>query len=92
MRDYLNKVFKADQSAQYVDDIGIAANDAEQLITNLSATFKCIRNAGLKLTMHKCHFGATKIEVLGRIITPDGRSPQQLRVQNFTAKHKIHEI
>ena len=29
MREYLDKVIKADQCAQYVDDIGIAANNAE---------------------------------------------------------------
>ena len=51
MREYLDKVIKADQCAQYVDDIGIAANDAEQLINNLRATFQCIQKAGLKLTM-----------------------------------------
>ena len=77
MRDYLDKVIKADQCAQYVDDIGIAANDAEQLIKNLRATFKCIREAGLKLTMHKCHFGATEIDFLGRTITPVGVRPQR---------------
>ena len=38
MRGYLDKVIKADQCAQYVDDIGIADNDAEQLIKNLRAT------------------------------------------------------
>ena len=42
MREYLDKVIKADQCAQYVDDIGIAANDATQLINNLRATFQCI--------------------------------------------------
>ena len=57
MREYLDKVIKADQCAQYVDDIGIAANDAEQLINKLRATFQCIQQAGLKLRMHKCHFG-----------------------------------
>ena len=38
MREYLDKVIKADQCAQYVDDIGIAANDADHLIKNLKAT------------------------------------------------------
>ena len=61
MREYLDKNLNADQCAQYVDNIGIAANDAEQLIKNLRATFQCIRRAGLKLTMHKCHFGAKKL-------------------------------
>ena len=59
MREGLDRVIKADQCAQYVDDIGIAANDADQLIKILRATFECIRKAGLKLTIHKCHFGAT---------------------------------
>ena len=38
MRDYLDEVIKADQRAQYVDDIG---KDADRFIGNLRATFKC---------------------------------------------------
>ena len=81
MREYLDEVIKADQCAQYVDDIGNAANNAMQLINNLRATFQCIRTAGLNLTMHKCHFGAKEIDFLGRTITP-----QRPRVQNFLEK------
>ena len=65
MREYLDKVIKAAQCAQYVDDIGIVANNATQLINNLRATFECVRTAGLKLTMHKCHFGAKKMTSWG---------------------------
>ena len=50
--EYFDKVNRTDQCAQYVDKIGIAAIDAEQLIENLRATFQFIRYAGLKLTMH----------------------------------------
>ena len=89
MREYLDKVVKADQCAQYVDDIGIAANDADHLIANLRATFKCIQEAGLKLTMHKCHFGAKEIDFLGRTITPQGVNPQKQKVQNFLEKNKF---
>ena len=89
MREYLDKVIKTDQCAQYVDDIGIAANDAEQLIKNLRATFQCIREAGLKLTRHNCHFGATEIDFLGRTITPVGVRPQRPRVQNFLENTKF---
>ena len=89
MREYLDKVIKADQCAQYVDDIGIAANDADHLIANLRATFKCIQKAGLKLTMHKCHFGAKEIDFLGRTITPQGVKPQKENVQNFLEKTKF---
>ena len=37
MRENLDPVVKADQCAQYVDDIGIAANEADQLILNLKS-------------------------------------------------------
>ena len=35
MREYLDPVVKADQCAQYVDDIGIAANNATDLTRNI---------------------------------------------------------
>ena len=79
MREYLDSVIKADQCAQYVDDIGIAANATEQLIKNIKAVFKCVRKARLKLTIEKCHFGVTQVEFLGRTITPDGVAPQDQR-------------
>ena len=35
MREYLDPIVKADQCAQYVDDIGIAANNATDLTRNI---------------------------------------------------------
>ena len=89
LREYLDKVHKAVQCAQYVDDIGIAANIAAQLINNLRATFQCIQKACLKLTMHKCHIGATEIDFLGRTIIPAGVKPQRPRVQNILESTKF---
>ena len=86
MPEYLDSVIKVDQCAQYVDDIGIAANTTEQLIKNIRAVFKCIREAGLKITIEKCHFGVTQIEFLGRTITPDGVARQDQKVKNFVSK------
>ena len=86
MREYLDPVVKADQCAQYVDDIGIAANNARDLARNIRAVFKCIRQAGLKLTIEKCHFGVRQVEFLGRTISPEGISPQARKIQNFLAK------
>ena len=72
---------------------GIAANDAEHLIKNLRATFECIREAGLKLTMHKCHFGATEVAFLGTTITPEGVKPQKESNTNLLEKkNEIPEI
>ena len=86
MREYLDSVIKADQCAQYVDDIGIAANTTEQLIKNIRAVIKCIRKVGLKLTIEKCYFGVTQIEFLGRTITPDGVARQDQKIKNFLSK------
>ena len=86
MREYPDSVIKADQCAHFVYDIGIAADTTEQLIKNIRAVFKCIRKAGLKLTIEKCHFGVTQVEVLGRTISPDGVAPQDQKVKNFSRK------
>ena len=85
MREYLDKIIKADQCAQYVDDIGIAANSVTQLIRNIRAVFECIRQAGLKLSIEKCHFGVTEVEFLGRTITPQGIARQDHKIQKFLA-------
>ena len=86
MREYLDPVVKADQCAQYVDDIGIAANDATDLTRNIRAVFQCIRNAGLKLTIEKCHCGVKQVEFLGRTISSERESPQAHKIQNFLNK------
>ena len=86
MREYLDRAIKADQCAQYVDDIGIAANDTKQLYIKIKTVFECIRNAGLKLSMSKCHFGVKQVDFLGRTITPDGVAPQADKVKDFLAK------
>ena len=86
MREYLDPVVKADQCAQYVHDIGIAANNATDLTQIIRAVFQCIRNAGLKLTIEKCHFGVKQFEFLGRTISSEGVPPQTHKIQNFLKK------
>ena len=86
MREYLDRAIKADQCAQYVDDIGIAANDTKQLCTNIRTVFECIRNVGLKHSMSKCHFVVKQIDFLGRTITRDGVAPQADKVKDFLSK------
>ena len=60
IREYLDPVIKADQYAQYVDDIGIAANAPQPLIKNLQAVFQGLRKAGLKLSMPNANLGYKK--------------------------------
>ena len=89
MREYLDPVVKADQCAQNVDDIRIAANNATDLTRNIRAVFKCIRHAGLKLTIEKCPFGVRQVEFLGRTIPPEGISPPARKVHNFLDKFRF---
>ena len=86
---YLDPVIKADQFAQNVDNIGIAANTPEQLIKNLRAVFQCLRKAGLKLSMAKCHFGVQEVDFLGRTITTKGVAPQKQKITKFLGKFKF---
>ena len=83
MREYFDTVIKADQCAQYAEDIGIAANTTEQLIKSIRERFKRIRKAGLKLTIEKRHFGVTQVKFLGRTILSNGIAPQDHKVKTF---------
>ena len=86
MREYLDRVIKADKCAQYVDDIGIATHTAEELKNNLREVFQYIREAGLRLTMAKCQFGAKEVEFLGRTVSPEGIAPQSQKIKNYLQK------
>ena len=92
IREYLDTLIKADQCAQYVDNIGIAATTLAHLCINIREVFQCRRNAGLKLSMSKSHFGVKQVDFLGGTITPEapeGVSPQVNQVKIFLAKLKV---
>ena len=86
MHQYLDPVVKADQGAQYVDDLVIKANNATDPTRSIRAVFKCIRQVGLKLTIEKCHCGVRQAEILGRTVSPEGISPQARKIQYFLDK------
>ena len=61
IREYLDPVVKADQCAQFLDDNGIAANNATDLTRNIRTVFKCIRQAGLKLQLRSAISKSNKL-------------------------------
>ena len=89
MLEYLDPVVKTDQGAQYVDDIETKGNSATNLIGIIWALFQCIRQAGLKLTIEKCHFGVKQVEFLGSTISPEEISPQARKIYNLLKKLRI---
>ena len=86
MREYLDPVVKADQCAQYVDDIRNAVKNATVVTRNTRSVFNCIRQAGLELTLEKCHFGIRQVELLGKTNSSAGVSPQSHKIQNLLSK------
>ena len=83
MREYMDPGVKVDQGAQYVDDIGIAANNATDLSRNIRAVFQCIRQARLRLTNEKFHFGARQVEFLRRTISSERVATQTYKIENL---------
>ena len=77
------------QCAQYVNDIGIAAITAQQLIKNLRTVFQCLRRAGLKLSMAICHFAVQEVDLLGRTKTTKRVAPQKQNIVSFLEKVKF---
>ena len=57
---YLEPIIEADQCAQYIDDIGLASNTAQQLIKNLRAVFQCLSEADLKFSMTEVLFRSSR--------------------------------
>ena len=93
MREYLDRAIKADQCAQNVDEIGISANDTKQLCTVIKTVLECIRNAGQKLSMSKCHFGVKQVDFLGthnytRRSWPSSRQSERLSLKTPISKSK----
>ena len=83
VREYLDPLVKAHKCAQNVDDIGIAANNVEELVDIIESVFIKNSQAGLKLSMAKCAFGHPEIEFLGRSITSKGVAPIEEKIDKF---------
>ena len=66
----------------YIDDIIIKSRKANQLVSNLEATFACLREFRTKLNPKKCIFGVPKGKLLGFIIFEQGieANPKKITV------------
>ena len=83
IRHYLDPCLAANICTQYMDDIGSAVKNFDELIPNLRKIFECIRKSGLKLSPDKCEIGTQKIKFLGKYITPAGVSTENSKIEKF---------
>jgi hypothetical protein len=56
----------------YIDDIIVKSRKADQLVSNLEATFTCLREFRIKLNPKKCIFRVSKGKLLGFLIFEQG--------------------
>jgi hypothetical protein len=56
----------------YVDDIIVKSKEANDLVTDLDATFCCLKKKSIKLNPEKCVFGVTRGMLLGFVVSERG--------------------
>ena len=89
IRHYLDPCQAANICTQYMDHIGSAVKNFDELIPNLRKIFECIRKSGLKLSPNKCEIGTQKIKILGKYITPAGVSTENSKIEKFLKNFKM---
>ena len=88
VRESLDPGVKADQCAQYVDEIVTGATNPTDLTRKVRAVFKCIRQATMKSTIQKRHFGVRQVEFLAESLHQK-ESHHNLIIQNLLHKRRF---
>ena len=68
-------------AAVYLDDIIIWSADLDTHLKHIDAVLKALDNANLKAHPGKCHFATDRLAYLGHLVTPEGVSPQQKKIE-----------
>ena len=89
IRHYLDPCLAADICTQFMDDIGCAVNNFEELIPTLQKIFSCIRRSGLKLSPEKCEIATQSMNFLGYMITPSEILPEAKKITKFLEKIRL---
>jgi len=65
----------------YLDDVLVFSRTFEEHLQHLRLVFDRFREAGLKLKPNKCHFGQSKVNYLGHVITSEGLQPDPDKIK-----------
>ncbi len=65
----------------YLDDILVYSHSLDDHVRHLRAVLTKLRQAKLFAKLSKCEFASTSVEYLGHIVSKDGISPEEIKVQ-----------
>ena len=65
----------------YVDDLILRSMSDYGALEHYEQIFKCAAQVGMQFKPSKCTFFSTHLEVIGHIVTPNGRIPDPKKVQ-----------
>lgn len=65
----------------YFDDILVYSKNEEEHVSHLKYVFEALRNQKLYAKMEKCQFFSTSIVFLGQVLSKDGISIDQFKVE-----------
>jgi Reverse transcriptase (RNA-dependent DNA polymerase) len=79
----------------YLDDVVVYRKDLQQHNDRLREVLRCLRSAGMKIKLSKCHFGETSLHILGHVVSEKGiaAGPDKLRaVECFPVPRNVKEV
>ena len=85
LMDLILKGLQWSQCLVYLNDIIIVGKTFDEHLHNLSAVYKRIEGAGLKLKPAKCLFFQEKVQYLGHIVSREGITPDSDRVEKVAS-------
>jgi hypothetical protein len=76
----------------YVDDIMVKTRKASDLLSDLEATFRCLKAKGVKLNPEKCVFGVPRGMLLGFIVSERGIEANPEKIAAITGMGPIKDM
>jgi len=79
----------------YIDDLIIFSKSFDEHINDIIKVFAIISDNGLKVNFNKCHFFKQKVELLGHIISTQGISSIDVKVEvisNWLAPKNVKQL
>ena len=64
----------------YIDDICIVSSTIEEHIENVKIVMEKLKAANIKINPKKCQWMATRIRLLGHIVSSDGIEPDEAKI------------